>query len=323
MNDQLATYLRLEIELEPAPGGRPVAAQAPAPARLRGALGKALVDAFCPFGEPRCDPKGKGRGAPPAPPGELCRLAGECPYGVLFASSLTRRPPFALYVPESGSGEPVRAELTLYGPAWRCYAWVLSGLEQSLERVTPPGRPGLRLAGVRRVRPDRRAEPIAGGGLAGLPADLGPDLLGLAPEPFVAPRPVAVELLSPTHLLLKGKPLPRDLPVPFEILVKSTLDRFAGLYGDTASPALAPEVRSVVEAEAARVPLLEQELRTAEGEHYSRRSRARLDLGGTVGRMVYGPEAAGFVHLLRAAEILHLGKNPTFGCGRLRVELVA
>lgn len=26
--------------------------------------------------------------------------------------------------------------------------------------------------------------------------------------------------------------------------------------------------------------------------------------------------------LLRAAEILHLGKNPTFGCGRLRVDLV-
>jgi hypothetical protein len=41
-----------------------------------------------------------------------------------------------------------------------------------------------------------------------------------------------------------------------------------------------------------------------------------------VGRLVYGPGAAAFVHVLCAAEILHLGKNPTFGCGRLRVDLV-
>jgi hypothetical protein len=41
-----------------------------------------------------------------------------------------------------------------------------------------------------------------------------------------------------------------------------------------------------------------------------------------VGRLVYGPGAAAFVHVLCAAEILHLGRNPTFGCGRLRVDLV-
>jgi hypothetical protein len=173
------------------------------------------------------------------------------------------------------------------------------------------------------VRPDRGGEDLAGARLAALPADLAPDLLGLAPEPFVAPRPVAVELLSPTHLLSRGKPLPRDEPVPFEVLVKSTLDRFAGLYGDGASPVLDPEVRPTLEAEAAEVPLLEQDLRGVGGSHYSRRSRAQLDLGGTVGRLVYGPRAAAFVHVLRVAEILHLGKNPTFGCGRVRVDLVS
>jgi hypothetical protein len=34
---------------------------------------------------------------------------------------------------------------------------------------------------------------------------------------------------------------------------------------------------------------------------------------GTVGRFLYGPQAAALFHLLRAAEILHVGKNPTFG----------
>ena len=322
MIDQLPTYLRLEIEIE-RPAGNSVAGAAPAPGRLRGALGKALVDAFCPFGEPRCDPKGKDRPAPGEAPGELCRLADECPYGVLFAASLTRRPPFAVYVPETrGGGDPTVVEITLYGPAWHHYAWVLAGLGRCLGGDGPRDLAGLRLGTIRRLRPDRGNEALAKGDLTRVPADLTPDLLGLAPEVFVAPRPVAVELLSPTHLLSKGKPIPRERPVPFEILVKSTLDRFSGLYGDTASPALAPEVRSVVEAEAARVPLLKQDLQATEGSHFSRRSRAHLDLGGSVGRLVYGPEAAAFVHILRAAEILQLGKNTTFGCGRLRVDLV-
>jgi len=255
-------------------------------------------------------------------PGELCRLASACPYGVLFAASLTRRPPFSLSVPE-GNGHSVElVEITLYGPAWRSYAWVLRALELGLSRVGFRTRAGDERGVLRRVGPDRRRHDLAGADLRALPADLAPDLLGLTPEPFVAPRPVVVELLSPTQLVSGGEPLARDEPVPFDVLVKSTLDRFAGLYGDGASPVLAPEIRPTVEAEAAEVPLLEQDLREVEVSDDSRRSRRRLDLGGVVGRLVYGPRAAAFVHVLRAAEILHLGKNPTYGCGRVRVDLV-
>lgn len=311
MSESVPAYLRLELELETGEG------RAPAAGRVRGVLGKALVDRSCPFGEPRCDPKGKERGAPPAPPSDLCRLAAACPYGALFAASLTRRPPFALYVPDGlDATGAVTIEITLYGPAWRLYAWTVGALVSAL------GSLGLRLLQVRRVHPDRRREELAGVDVTDLPADLAPDLLALAPEPFIAARPVAVELLSPTLLLSGGTPLRSDEPVPFDVLVKSTFDRFAGLYGDAASPVLAREVRSTVEAEAAKVPLVDGRVRAADASHYSRRSRSRLDLGGTVGRLLYGPQAAAFVHVLRTAEILHLGKNTTFGCGRLRVDIV-
>ena len=142
------------------------------------------------------------------------------------------------------------------------------------------------------------------------------------PEPFVAPKPVAVELLSPTKLLVQGQPIPREEPIPFDVLVKSTLDRFAGLYGAGASEILTKSVRATVESEAARVPLLADETTWQDHSHGSRRSRHRLDLGGRIGRLVYGAQASWFFHILRAAEILHLGKNATFGSGRLRVDLV-
>ncbi len=377
-----ATYLRLALTLEPAleAGPRPPAFSA---AALRGMLGKALVDRFCPFGEPRCQatkPGGTGtRTRRPPSPSELCRLAGACPYGILFAAGRSPRPPFALFAPAEREAAFASLELTLYGPACHGYAWVLQAVVDALaERAGDPselvnespavarafpgalarradagvagptsrrrnaargdsGAPavgrrfihklsthpgGWRLACVERVRPDRSTEPLAGGHPAELPADLVPDLLAFAPEPFLAPAPVAVELLSPTRLLVGGKPLPLDHPVPFEVLVKSALDRFAGLYGRQASPVLSEEIRPAVEAEAARVPLLEQDVRPAPGSHHSRRSRRRLDLGGTVGRLVYGEAAASFFHVLRAAEVLHVGKNATFGCGRIRVDLV-
>ncbi|MFW6175598.1 MAG: hypothetical protein ACOC7L_02120, partial [Acidobacteriota bacterium] len=158
--DPLPAYLRLHLTLEPVPAGVPVDAAPdpfPAPA-VRGMLGKALVDRFCPFGHPHCDPKGPaltsmkrpssasagvGGRAPstahrperarraegpalsnvegsagadatrpkrPPTPAELCHLAETCPYGVLYASSRTRRPPYALHVPAADdSGREGRA----------------------------------------------------------------------------------------------------------------------------------------------------------------------------------------------------------------------
>jgi hypothetical protein len=306
-------YLRLELSLGPRGAGSSLDL---AGGTLRGLLGKVLVDAFCPFGEPLCDPKGKGRSGPLPDPNELCRLAAACPYGVLFAASLTRRPPYALYLCEPEErGADSTLEITLYGPAWRDYAWILAVLQGALEGARP-------VTAVHRVRPDRSRDRLSAGLLTELPADLKPDLLTPAPEPFVAPKPVAVELLSPTKLLSQGKPIPRDEPVPFEVLIKSTLDRFAGLYGAGASEVLAKPIRSTLESEAARVPLLTDETTWQDASHPSRRSRHRLSLDGRIGRLVYGERASWFFHILRAAEILHLGKNPTFGSGRLRVDLV-
>ena len=40
-----------------------------------------------------------------------------------------------------------------------------------------------------------------------------------------------------------------------------------------------------------------------------------------MGRLLYGGDAARFLPILRAGEILHLGKNVASGCGRLQVDL--
>jgi hypothetical protein len=241
---------------------------------------------------------------------------------VLFAASRTGRPPYALYVPAAGAdGSAARAEITLYGPAWRFYAWALAALEQALDRGLGKERRRWTLQAVHRVAADRRTGPVAGPGLASLPSTLRPDLLGLGVEPYLGIQPVTVELLSPTRLVRDGKLLPGAEPVAFEILIARILDRFASLYAEAGSDVLRPEIRSVLEAEASKVPLLVDETRWVEVRDYSARSGSEMLLGGKVGRLVYGGEAARFLPILRAGEILHLGKNAAAGCGRIQVDL--
>lgn len=315
---------------------------------LRRVLGKALIDRFCSFGHPHCedrpasppparaaaDQEPSPRPPVPAPPAaappaaprprprDLCQIAESCPYGVLFAASATPRPPYALFVPPgAGSGGAARVELTLLGPAWRLYPWALGALAEALRIGVGKDRRSWTVTGVHRVPPDRRPEPLAGADLARLPPTLAPDLLNLAIEPYLAPQPVTVLLLSPARLLRDGRLLPGKASVPFELLIARILDRFAGLYGSDASDALRPEIRGAIEAEAARVPVVEDDTRWLEVHDYSARSRSELLLGGKVGRIVYAEGAARFLPILRAGEILHLGKNTASGCGRIAVDL--
>jgi hypothetical protein len=310
-------YLRLHLRVRPVGEGRG-APLLPA-ALVRRVLGKALIDVFCPFGEPRCQ-AAEGRGEERPRPQDLCHLAEPCPYGVLFAASRSPRPPFALYTEEGEGGEAL-LEITLLGPAWRLYGWALAAVARAFQVGMGKERRAWEVVEVARQRPDRGRDVLCGGDLAALPSVLAPDLLGLGLEPFLAPQAVEVRLLSPARLLQAGRLLPGRKPVPFRLLVARILDRFQGLFGEGASEILHSEIRPAIEAEAARVPLLADETAWREVRDYSARSGAELLLGGKVGRLLYGPEAARFFPILRAGEVLHVGKNPTAGCGRMEVRL--
>lgn len=317
-------YLRLRLRARPE-GGHAQSATLPA-ALVRRVLGKALIDTFCPFGEPRCQTQESGAGDRErrSVPQDHCHLAEHCPYGVLFAASRSPRPPFALYTFDEGGESPAQLlEVSLYGPAWRLYPWALSAVAQAFAAGLGKERHPWTIEEVARVRPDRSEEPLCGADLAALAATQAPDLLGLGLEPFLAPQPVEIRLLSPARLVVDGRHLPGRAPVPFAVLVARILDRFQGLFGEGSSEILQPALRGPIEAEAARVPLLSDETEWLEVKDYSARSGAEMLLGGRVGRLVYGAEAARFFPILRAGEILHLGKNPTAGCGRIEVVLPA
>lgn len=313
-------YLRFHIVLRPSGLGAAVPRSEITAPLLRRVLGKALIDAFCPFGRPRCQPPARrGNGQPR--PQDHCHMAGACPYGVLYASSLTGRPPFALYVPPvnaSSAAGPRILELTLLGPAWRLYSWALAALQRALQNGLGRDRQPWQIVRIDRVAPDRSGRRLCDNGLHRLPSLLEPDTFGLVSRRYLSPQPVEVRLLSPTRLICDGKLVRGNGDVPFQLLIARILDRFQGIFGDS-TPLLRPETRQAIESQAARVSLLESQVQWIEVPDYSSRTRSELLFGGKVGRLVYGESAAGFRPILKAGEILQMGKNPAAGCGRIQV----
>lgn len=54
-------------------------------------------------------------------------------------------------------------------------------------------------------------------------------------------------------------------------------------------------------------------------DRYSTRRNVKMDLSGLMGAMTFKGELSAFTSWLNAASILHIGRNTTFGCGKIDV----
>ena len=324
-------YLRLRLSLRPLSNrtrSSPCSSRGnPLPAtQLRRVLGKAFVDLLCPFGRPRCQDWPSLRGAKGrAKAHELCPQARQCAYGVYFAASDSLRPPFALFVrPDPADGGAQQIEVTLFGSSWRLYPWMVGGLARALDGGIGKQRGRWRIESVAQVVPGG-ARRLCGGDLASLPTALQPDSIPLSRatllESFESCRQPSLEvrLLSPTRLLHDGRVLTGAAPVPLSLLVARTLDRLHGLYGDRTRQLLPQELEPLLDREAGRVPVVRARTRWVAQKDYSARFRREIRLDGKMGDLVYGQGAERFLPILKAGEILHVGKNVTSGCGRIAV----
>lgn len=109
--------------------------------------------------------------------------------------------------------------------------------------------------------------------------------------------------------------------LPFHVLIRTALRRISSLeaaYGH-GEPAL--DYRGLV-AEAARVEQKVADCRWTDIQRYSSRQKTAMQFGGITGRVVYhGDNLSPFLPLLRYCEKAHLGKQTTFGLGRIGVDV--
>jgi hypothetical protein len=130
-------------------------------------------------------------------------------------------------------------------------------------------------------------------------------------------RAVRVTLETPLRLKFENR-LTAELP--FHVLVRTMLRRVSSLFNafgdgepDLDDPGL------VKEAEAVRT--VESSLRWFDWERYSNRQNTRMFMGGIIGTVTYEGDLENHLPLLEIASKVHVGKQTTFGMGKMSLDL--
>ncbi len=324
-------YLRLEFIIEPA-GNLPHAAAAAEEGssiywgpQLRRLLGKELAAISCPLPPPVCR---RAQGSGVSPPLE-CAMKERCAFGVLFAKSLATQvaggvnalSPFSIYAPATSStGTLECVEITLYASAWPFYM----AMAQALGRVLSAGigreRRSYALYRVNRVSADNTREVLCGERLSDIPRSIQPDdLTAVLRTTADNIAPVSLELAGPTRLLQNKKLLKGDAPIPFSSIIDSILARLRDHYGTLSQSYLPGDVTANLKQQLDQITVQNSTLQWIEIPDHGLAHRTTRRLGGKIGHLTFTPSASHFLPLLKAGEILHIGKNPASGCGRIRV----
>ena len=127
-----------------------------------------------------------------------------------------------------------------------------------------------------------------------------------------------VELCTPLRIRHGGRLL-RTLS--FQTLIRNIINRIADLterYGGWLDK---EEADKVLES-AGNIQTVYEGVKMIGLERYSNRIDRKMDFSGLCGRIEYAGEMSQFVPWLYAAQCLHIGRNTTFGMGKIQVYFI-
>lgn len=136
-------------------------------------------------------------------------------------------------------------------------------------------------------------------------------------EPRESVSCIRVTLETPLRFKFENR-LGKDLP--FHVLVRIMLRRISSLlvgYGNE-NPDL--DYKGLVQ-KAKNVRVADSTLQWSDWRRYSHRQERGMQMGGLAGSVTYEGEIGEFLPLLEFCARVHLGKQTTFGLGKIRVDL--
>lgn len=126
---------------------------------------------------------------------------------------------------------------------------------------------------------------------------------------------VVVRLCTPLRIRHKGQLLTRIL---FPTLIRNITNRIMAITERYGGRTDRDEVERL-QMLATEIKMIKEDLRLEQLERYSNRLQEKMDLGGLLGKIEFEGDLTPFVPWLFAAQILHIGRNTTFGMGRIEV----
>lgn len=127
-----------------------------------------------------------------------------------------------------------------------------------------------------------------------------------------------IELRTPLRIRRGGQLLTE---IQFQTLIRNITSRMIALterYGGWVDQEAADRLIML----AGEVRKVREDLSVFHLERYSNRVKEKMDFSGLMGSLEYEGELTPFVPWLSAAQILHIGRNTTFGMGKIEVQFL-
>jgi CRISPR-associated endoribonuclease Cas6 len=287
---------------------------------LRGAFGHALRRSVCAMG--------------PEQPCESCRLRRACVYTRIFETFVEGTPPpFLRGLPTSprpyvfepleetldfAPGDPLPFDLLLIGQAVELQAYATLAVERMAAAGLGARRVPFSLARVEALAPDGSWVPLLADGRPLGPAAVPPSLPPQDGAGLAGAGRATIHLRTPLRLKERGGLAETiDLRALTFAMIRRVLE-LAWLHVPGAE--IDWSFRPLLDRAAA----LRSTPRLAwhDWDRYSNRQQRKVTLGGLLGTLeIEGEIDPDLAALLRAAEILHVGKGATFGLGKIELAI--
>ena len=292
---------------------------------LRGGFGTMFRRVCCTMREREC---------------KRCTLHPTCPYGYIFETApppgseklrvLDNIPrPFVLEPPleaktEYAPGETMEFGLVLVGRAVEFFPYFVVTFRELGELGIGRGRGRYRLSKIQAVHPWRgEQEEVFHGDSAMVKNSrllVTAEDLRLQVERLQGARSLSLQLITMARLKYEDDLTDR---LEFHVLVRALLRRLSTLSYFHHGVPLELDFRGLI-GQAEGIRLVRHQTRWVDWERYSRRQDRRMTLGGLVGEVTYEAEEEGnfdvYLPLLLWGELVHVGKNATFGLGQYRID---
>jgi CRISPR-associated endoribonuclease Cas6 len=127
---------------------------------------------------------------------------------------------------------------------------------------------------------------------------------------------LTLHFLTPTRIVYDGRFV---FELEFHMLVRQILRRIALLsYFHCGGDPSEIDFRGIIE-KAKEVQVKERNLRWYDWERYSARQDTRMKMGGFVGEITFQGDIGPFMSLIKAGQLLHVGKGTSFGLGKYEI----
>lgn len=140
-----------------------------------------------------------------------------------------------------------------------------------------------------------------------------PCVIAYEPQPSGT---VTLKLVTPLRLKTDKQLLKR---LPFEAFFKTLIRRISSLkYYYMGEQADQSEIRRLIEL-SGKIETAEDHTLWHDWKRYSSRQKEEMNLGGLVGTIAYSGEIKPFWPYIKLGELIHVGKNTSFGLGKYEI----